>query len=86
MDPMGRPCRGAGPRAIQLKNVEWDEIDGALPDRIVFYVILPLLFRALPISETLIYQPAFGVRILAVLLRVKPHRLVCRQTRKESRE
>lgn len=86
MDPMGRPCRCAGPRAIQLTNVGWDEIDGALPDRIVFYVILPLLFRGLPISKTLIYRHAFGVRFLAVLWRVQPYGLVCRQSREESRE
>ena len=83
---MGRPCRCAGPRAIQLTNVGWDEIDGALPDRIIFYVILPLLFRGLPISKTLIYRHAFGVRFLAIWSRVQPHGFVGRQSREESRE
>jgi len=52
---------------IQLTNVGWGEIYGALPDEIVFYVILLLLFCALPISESLIYRHAFGIRFLAGL-------------------
>ncbi|GMQ81652.1 MAG: hypothetical protein BMS9Abin05_1086 [Rhodothermia bacterium] len=53
--------------AIQLTNIGWGEIYVALPEEIVFYVLLLLLFCALPVSETLIYRHAFGVRFLAGL-------------------
>ncbi|MCZ6705257.1 MAG: hypothetical protein O6942_05095 [Bacteroidetes bacterium] len=53
--------------AVQLTNVGWGEIYGALPEEVTFYVLLLVLFCALPVSETLIYRHAFGVRFLAGL-------------------
>ena len=52
---------------VQLTRVGWSEIYRSLPSHPGFYLILLILFAALPVSETLIYRHAFGLRLLTGL-------------------
>jgi len=56
----------------KFSQVGWGDVMGALPVSIWFYVFFALRFLALPISEMLIYEVIWGVRLrseLAAFLR-----------------